>query len=153
MPFSHIRALLCIHILSNCILQFSEVQFSSECLHIFQYVKDGVKLDSDVLKSEPDDQYLFTNLNYTRIFYSYTPYQLSCYSSCPALFRLWHLKTTEIKIKSNLHPARIFWDFYLGKLGFINQANATQLLVEILLQPHGALVFICVLLVVLKGKI
>ena len=108
MPFSHIRALLCIHILSNCIWQFSEVQFSSECLHIFQYVKDGVKLDSDVLKSEPDDQYLFTNFNYTRIFYSYTPYQLSCHSSCPALFRLWHLKTTEIKIKSNLYPARFF---------------------------------------------
>ena len=91
------------------------MRFSSVCLHIFQYVKDGVKLDSDVLKSEPDDQYLFTNLNYTRIFYSYTPSR----SSCPALFRLWNLKTIKIKIELFLYPAFLaYLRFLPWEIGF-----------------------------------
>ena len=57
----------------------------------FNTLKNWAKLESDVHLPDPDGhQYLFTNLNYTRIFYSYT--HVTNFISCPPLFRLGYLK-------------------------------------------------------------
>ena len=73
---------------------FSQSMASSGVYIYFNTLKNWAKLESDVHLPDPDGhQYLFTNLNYTRIFYSYT--HVTNFISCPPLFRLGYLKIKQ----------------------------------------------------------